>query len=202
MQDEFVPIEARYMKYFDRVLTRNTPDRRTKTYCIFIYGPPGTGKSFTSRKEAAQSYGCPAPYALALRDDVKSMQWWDNYSGQTAVTIDEFVPGSFSVPVFNALMDEGPYQVQVKGNYEKFVSKVVFITSNHTLAECFPAVGNPEGVNPSVLRRVDEYWTVSYHPDHPLDPSKPHDPLVPSHAIWHCAKGATCVCPDCYAMFA
>lgn len=187
MQDEFVPIEARYMKYFDRVLNRSTPDRNFKTRCIFITGPPGTGKSFNARKEAGLTYNCAVPYALPLKEG-KETQWWDNYTGQSCVIIDEFTKDSMSVPQFNALIDEGPHQVQVKGAYEKFVSKAVFITSNYTLAECFPSPGAPDHPNSSVLRRIEDIYSVSYHPAHPLDPSKPHDPDVPAFAVWTTVK--------------
>jgi len=119
MEDEFVPIEARYMKYFDRVLTRNTPPRSTKTRCVFIYGPPGTGKSFTARTEARNVYGSD-PFCLSLRHEASAMQWWDGYTGQDTVLIDEFGPGHMKVPEFNALIDEGPHQVQTKGSFMPF----------------------------------------------------------------------------------
>jgi len=45
MEDRHPHIECRYMKYFDRVLNRNSQPRNFKTRCVFIFGPPGTGKT-------------------------------------------------------------------------------------------------------------------------------------------------------------
>lgn len=179
MQDDFIPIEARYMKYFDRVITRHTPDRNFKTRCVFIRGPPGVGKSYTARKESTNVYGC-VPYALPLKEFASTQQWWDGYVGQATVLIDEAYPKCMSVQSFNSLIDEGPHQVQVKGAMVKFTSKCVFVTSNYQLAEIFDGLGHFE----SIMRRVDELWSVEPHAEHCLNADCSNASDVASFALW------------------
>jgi len=91
--------------------------RNFKTLCIAIYGPTGTGKSSFNKKFFPDAYWKP-----------KNM-WWDEYSQQDVVAIDEFY-GWLRYDFLLRLLDRYPLQCPTKGSSVNFRAKYVFFTSN------------------------------------------------------------------------
>lgn len=90
---------------------------------IWLWGKAGTGKSY---------------YAKSRHDDLyikePGNKWWDKYDNQEAVLIDDF-DASDGFWASNEgyrsllrLLDEGPCQVEIKGNFVEFNSKFIYIT--------------------------------------------------------------------------
>lgn len=197
MQDKHIPIEARCMRYFDRVISRCQPPRSVKTYVTVICGPAGTGKTSACHKEAA---GCNPPYRLhpiTLSRTATHVQWYDGIEGQIGAIINEFVPNGLAIPEFNQLADEDPHLVPVHGgSHVQWIVRNLYITSNIYFDFWWPKETFEQRM--TALRRVDELWTTDYGVPDNSDPLGPHLPddlwkpndkftnakLCAEHAVW------------------
>lgn len=116
----------RYAKGFDRYrMTMKSKFRNWQTKAIVFYGPPGTGKSFAASQTALANFGEDVYYLDLSGETV----WWDGYTGQKCVVIEEFY-GQMKIGYMLKLLDRYPLQVQTKGSYVPFLADVIFITSN------------------------------------------------------------------------
>jgi len=184
LEEDHVPIEARYMKYFDRVVTREQPDRSRPTLCTLAYGPPATGKTTGLRRRAEEEYPGAEIYYLPLKEHDQSNQWWDMYKGQEVIIIEDASPGFMKQEYFLRLIDRTPLLVQTKGNYRKFLGRHVYISSNYSLDGLFPFT------NPAVSRRITTIFETEYHPDHQLPANATEEQSVRCalNAVWHRRK--------------
>nr|ADY17984.1 replication associated protein [Dragonfly associated cyclovirus 1] len=96
--------------------------RHYKSEVYYYWGPPGTGKSKTAL-EKATTYNPDSIYYKPRG------LWWDGYQQQTSVIIDDFY-GWIKYDELLKICDRYPYKVQIKGGFEEFTSKYIFITSN------------------------------------------------------------------------
>lgn len=183
MRESHAGIECRYLRYFDRIISRSSKQRSSKTRVVFIYGPPGTGKTTRARQLARDKYG-HEPFPISLARSTGHVQFYDGYDQwetQKACLIDEFAYNRLPLADFNALGDEGPLKVRVHGGYVEWVTELLLITSNFDFSTCYPSCA---GADVSALRRVDEIWEVSYHPDHQLDLLCTNARDCAVHAVW------------------
>lgn len=106
-----------YHKAFNRYATSTVLPRTEPPEVIWVYGPPGTGKT---------------RMAFDSTDDLYSKdctKWWDGYYGQATTLIDDIRDDSFSYRYLLRMLDRYPFQVQTKGGYIQFNSKIIYITS-------------------------------------------------------------------------
>lgn len=75
--------------------------------------------------------------------------WWDGYSGQTVVVIDEFY-GWLGYDFLLRLLDRYSFAVETKGGSVSFTSKLVIFTSNKPPSEWYR---NVQDLSP-LLRRL------------------------------------------------
>lgn len=94
--------------------------RSTKTKVHILYGTTGCGKSHAARLEAG-----PDAYWRWQGNS----EWWDGYTGQSHVVIDEFY-GWIKWSQLLRVCDEYPLRVEIKGGTVSFVATAVWITSN------------------------------------------------------------------------
>lgn len=93
----------------------------------FYYGPSGTGKSLLARQLHPNAY-------------IKNCnKWWDGYTGQDTVIIDDISP-----PLAKALchhiknwVDHYPFTAEVKGGSLFIRPKIIIMTSNYDLKTLF-----------------------------------------------------------------
>lgn len=107
-----------YNKAFERCRYDMMEDREEPPKVFWFYGGTGTGKT---RK--AFEY-CESRY---IKDGT---MWWDGYSQQKAIIIDDF-DGHWPYRDLLRLLDRYPYSGQVKGGYVKINSPFIFITCEH-----------------------------------------------------------------------
>lgn len=178
LQENHRTVEARYMKYFDRVVTREQAPRDFDTKCTLVHGPPSTGKTTMVTNMAKADDENARVYYLPLKEHENGVQWWDGYDGQEVVVIEDAEPRFMQRGYFLRLIDKVPLQVQTKGGMRHFLAKHVYITSNYSMDGLFPFT------DPAIARRIHNVFETSYHPNHQLRPDC-------SNAI-DCALHAVC----------
>lgn len=115
--DEYPEVYCKYYRALREIKRIKTSNRNFKTDVYIIYGEPGSGKSSYCMQQDPNAYWKPKG------------NWWDGYTGQHTVVIDEFY-GWLPFDFLNRLLDRYPLIVETKGGSANFVSKVIYITSN------------------------------------------------------------------------
>lgn len=184
LQEDYKSVEARYMKYFDRVVAREQPVRTELTRCTLVTGPPATGKTKKIMQITEQlGYDFKTEvYYLPVRENDKANQWWDRYEGQPVVVIEDAEPGFMSRAYFLRLIDAVPLQVQTKGAHVNFLAKHVFISSNYTEEDLWPFYGD------AVERRLHTIWRTDYAAGFRYRVDTRDASVSASHAVWSRAK--------------
>lgn len=101
-----------------RAIALRTERRTWKTEVFWYFGPTGTGKTHRAFGEAPEAYfKAPNHY------------WWDGYTGQDDVIIDDYRPDFCKFSELLRLLDRYPLQIQIKGGCAQFLAKRIFITS-------------------------------------------------------------------------
>lgn len=131
-------------------------DGTWKTYCFVYYGQTGIGKSRRALDEARATGG--GIYYRPRGD------WWDGYTGQPNVIIDDFY-GWIRFDELLRILDYYPLRVPFKGGFIPFSARTVWITSNDEPSLWYR---NIRDLGP-LLRRIDhmEHITEPYTPDSP-----------------------------------
>lgn len=132
----------RYYKACTKYRFLTQCDRSAPTHCTVYWGPSGTGKSTRAAEFGRSIVMVPSDGdgAGGLVESARLSQfwlarpegpilWWDGYSNQHVVIIDEFY-GWVKRDVCQRMIDRTPWQVPVKGDFVKFNSPFVVITSN------------------------------------------------------------------------
>lgn len=109
----------RYNKSFEKYLMLSQKHREEPPIITWYWGLAGVGKtSIAYDKHKGNVY---------IKDGT---QWWDGYSQEEAIIIDDF-DGKWPYRDLLRLLDRYPYQGQVKGGYVKINSKFIYITCEH-----------------------------------------------------------------------
>ena len=127
-----------YIRYFRGIseylrLIHPIPERDFPTNVRYYWGPTGAGKSRRAREEA-QTINSASIYYKPRG------LWWDGYHQQENVIIDDFY-GWIKYDEMLKIMDRYPYKVQVKGGFEEFTTKNIWITSNVDTDELYKFSG-------------------------------------------------------------
>ncbi|UNY50596.1 replication associated protein [Chifec virus UA13_1817] len=107
--------------------------RDFKTDVFYYWGPPGSGKSKRALEEA-KSYNADSIYYKPRG------LWWDGYEQHDCVIIDDFY-GWIKYDELLKIMDRYPYKVQIKGGFEEFTTKKIWITSNVDVDDLYKFIG-------------------------------------------------------------
>lgn len=96
----------------------------------WFYGPTGTGKSVTARRDN------PNYYLKGIN------KWWDGYTGQDCVIIEEWSPMDQGAEramghYLKQWCDHHPFMAETKGGMKMIRPKKIIITSNYSMEECF-----------------------------------------------------------------
>lgn len=95
--------------------------------CEWHYGPAGTGKSAFVRAKYPDAF---------IKDPTKG--WWDGYKGEEVVIIEDWDPFQYKQGGdLKRWLDRYPFQAEVKRGYQKIRPRLIIVTSQYTIAECF-----------------------------------------------------------------
>jgi len=150
---------VKYTKGVEKYMSRKAETRKEMTKVEFHYGVPGTGKT-----ELVAGLN---PDAYWKSPD----KWWDGYSGQSVVVLDEF-NGWMPYSVLCRLCDGTPLKVEVKGGIKEFIAKKLVIISNYHPESWYNTSGEEDEERPkkrkklnvdALLRRLDRDGGIWLH---------------------------------------
>lgn len=131
--DTFATTYVKYSSGFDKLARLRKvpyyePAEAEEKKVHVLWGSTGTGKSHGAYNSLRASYPLEKPYFLC---DL-SGQWFDGYSGQSGVIMDDFRGhnSGMKVETFLRLTDKWPMDVPVKGSFVPWTPKTIYITSN------------------------------------------------------------------------
>lgn len=117
---EYPAMFLKYHKGIEALSTNLLKDRTEPPTVVWLYGRTGVGKTRT----AFDRHGVANCY---IKDGT---MWWNNYSQQTCIVIDDF-DGKWPYRDLLRLLDRYPYQGQYKGGYVRINSPFIYITCEH-----------------------------------------------------------------------
>lgn len=137
--------------------------KRTWKPCVtLLVGTPGAGKSRFAHASAAKL----ASYYYKPRG-----KWWDGYTGQEAIVIDDYY-GWIKYDELLKVLDRYPYRIQVKGGTTELLCSAIYITSNTPPQQWYKF----QGYDPAaILRRIDHYIITDEEGWRYDDDSYPHN---------------------------
>lgn len=97
--------------------------------CVVFWGKTGAGKSLRAWSEAGMD---------AFPKDPRT-KWWDGYTSQQHVVIDEF-RGAIDISHMLRWLDRYPVLVEIKGATVPLVATKIWITSNISPREWYPTI--------------------------------------------------------------
>ncbi len=126
------------------------PQRNWKMDVHILWGPSGTGKT----REVWDTWGTEGVVYPKMKN-----KWWDHYTGQDVVLIDDFDPSTTGLDLdfLLCLLDRYPMFVEYKGGSCNFCSKMIYITSNINPKEWF----NGRTCEEAFFRRVTSVREVT-----------------------------------------
>lgn len=135
---------VRHYKAFRAYKLLKAESRNSFDKLIIVIGPSGTGKSKFARDQYPDAYW------------KQRSNWWDGYSTQSVVILDEFY-GWLSYDLLLRLCDRYPLLLETKGGQVECVATTVVITSNLLPADWYKNV-----YRKSLQRRIS---TIMYMPE-------------------------------------
>lgn len=134
---------VKHHKGFEKLITEYDLTERIAPTVIWIYGPTGTGKTrYVFDREDLNDLWLASV----------NLQWFDGYTGQQAVLIDDFRGNFCSFHSLLRYLDRYPMRVPVKGGFTVWKPTRIYITSSKHPSSIYNV---DEDVN-QLLRRIDQ----------------------------------------------
>lgn len=117
--------------------------RNFKTEVYVLYGPPGAGKSHYASTNFPNAFWMPQG------------KWFDGYTTQDTIILDDFKRGWLTWTVLMQLMDAYPMKLEVKGGFVEMRAHNLIITSNYHPTEWYNMEKHPKE---ALIRRIDHFY--------------------------------------------
>lgn len=156
--DELITVAAKFPRFVDRLEYEfSKPPPRDNIHVVLHFGRAGTGKSHCA------CGGNSADPDIYFFDGTP---FWEGYTGQRTVIMDEFGGHTLSPLLFQRVCDKYPYTVPIKGRSAPLLATNIHITSNY-----LPSRWWKEGTRydqGAIFRRIHEvHWHRSNDFDDP-----------------------------------
>lgn len=156
---QHIRVAEKYAEY------RGAKRARRPIQVIWIYGPPGYGKSAYAHDLLGDGYS------------VHSAKWWNGYTGQSTILIDDFRPDDWNYNFWLKVTDIYPLKVEVKGGMVDAMWNKVLITAPYSPKEMFNTTPDEDFVQ--IDRRITDI-VVFYEKGSPI---QIRDRGVPTHRL-------------------
>jgi hypothetical protein len=142
---------VRYRRAFSdyRALISSDQPRGDPKLHVF-WGDSGTGKSTRAFTEFQGAYMLNRPNCGTV--------WWDGYTGQSVVVIDEFY-GWIPYSELLRVCDKWPHRVRTTLGYVPFVATTIVFTSNRPWTSWYPRRFADDGCA-ALARRLSQFGTI------------------------------------------
>jgi len=114
---DYPDMYLKYSRSFEKMFNAVQPHRDTPPQVYWLWGLAGTGKT----RFVVDKFGADKVY---MKDGTS---WWDGYSQQEAILIDDF-DNNIPYRTLLRILDRYRYQGQVKGGYVNINSPYIYIT--------------------------------------------------------------------------
>jgi len=152
-------------------------DGYTPLTVYWFYGLTGTGKSLHVHRTVSAD-------ELYLKPS--GNEWWDGYTGQSTILLDDYRASWFRFGYLLQLLDRYPFPIAIKGSYTNACWHTVFITAP-VRPEVMYASEDPknEGRIDQLLRRITEVRQFGEDPPDPAPLAPLFTPLAtPVYPAW------------------
>lgn len=139
--DEYFDVWVSHYRAFETYIRMKTKPRNHPVEVHILQGPTGTGKSKWCMENFPDAYW------------KQRSNWWDGYTGQRVVVIDEFY-GWLPYDLLLRICDRYPLLVETKGGQAQFVATTILLTTNMV-----PSSWYKNAYFPALARRV-QHWHV------------------------------------------
>jgi hypothetical protein len=137
---------ARYHAWVNSAITLYAPQRCWKPHVVWLWGDAGVNKSRMAKAVCSDSTYHKSP----------DSKWWDGYSGQHVVVLDDLRKSTFTFGHLLVLLDRFSCQVEFKGGMTPLLAKVVVVTCSRPHDVLWRELGGTENENLRQLtRRLD-----------------------------------------------
>lgn len=147
---------------------RTDPGIRRTLDVIVLWGAPGTGKTRYVWDKYPDVFSVPDP----------ELRWFDGYSGEDTVLIDDYRGGASDSFILK-LLDIYPLQVPVKGGFVQWAPSRIFLTSNDS----------PPWTHSAVAQALRRRIRVVLHFSTNVAPDDTHKRLFPDTSPLRGARG-------------
>lgn len=131
------------------------PPERKVPEVIWYWGPTGIGKTRLAIEKAG------ADYWISNKD----LKWWDGYTGQKVIILDDFRGDYCTLHYLLRLLDRYPVRVETKGSSLWLAAEKIIITSDRPPEQCY---GAEQGRIDQLLRRITRTIKLE-EPDWPCE---------------------------------
>jgi hypothetical protein len=143
--ERFAGWASRYHAWIDKAMGLYTQKRAWKPYVVWLHGHTGSGKSRLAAAVCASS-----TYTKNC-----DHRWWDGYSGQRVVVLEE-LRKQFCFSTLLAWFDRRPVTLEFKGGCTQLAAYVMIVTSSMSHREVWKELRGEENERLDQLtRRID-----------------------------------------------
>lgn len=146
--DKHTECFAKYDRFYQRcrnILLKKQAKLMIQPEVIVIEGEPGIGKTHTIYAENESD----DVYKMEVGDGSAGSIFWDGYSGENVILIDDF-HNNFKLDYMLRLLDKYPMKLNIKGGHTWKCAKKIYITTNINIDKWYP---NCPEIHRRALRR-------------------------------------------------
>lgn len=149
---EFPTMMAKYDRFYQRcrniVLKKEAKKMEAPEVTVLI-GAPGIGKT----KHIYDHERTDDVYKVEVGDGSSGSVFWDAYSGESVILIDDF-HSNLKLDYMLRLLDRYPMKLNIKGGYTWKCAKRIYITSNIPIERWYPNCPNVH--RKALMRRISK----------------------------------------------